>query len=175
MAATSLVPATTFEPPENQPPDISEIPENEPPTRSQKFDVVKEVAKKFGLRALGQVVKRAVWLIPFVPYVESYWDEPKTFEELQSSVSDPKIGYNIHHIAEQTQAEKEGYGRDLIDGPDNLVRIPTLKHWEITGWYGRKNENFDFISPRDYLRGKSWEEKMTVGKNALVEHGVLKP
>jgi hypothetical protein len=29
---------------------------------------------------------------------------------------------------EQTAAEQEGHSREDIDGPDNLVRIPTLNH-----------------------------------------------
>ena len=36
--------------------------------------------------------------------------------------------------------------------PENLVRIPTFKHWEITGWYMKKNFDYDGLSPRDYLR-----------------------
>ncbi len=28
----------------------------------------------------------------------------------------------------------------LIDGPDKLVRVPRLKHWEITGWFMRGNK-----------------------------------
>jgi hypothetical protein len=69
----------------------------------------------------------------------------------------------------------EKFSDDLIDGPDNLVRIPTLKHWQINGWYGRRSDEFGGLSPRDYLRGKSWEERRRVGINALTRYGVLKP
>ena len=31
------------------------------------------------------------------------------------------------------------------------------------------------LSPRDCLKGKSWDEKLRVGKIALIEFGVLKP
>jgi hypothetical protein len=55
------------------------------------------------------------------------------------------------------------------------VRVPTLKHWEITGWYMTKNKDFGGVSPRDYLRGKSWDEKVRVGRDALIRYKVLKP
>lgn len=121
------------------------------------------------------VVRTASWIYEFSQYINAYLDAPKTLVQLQNAVSEPAAGYDIHHIVEQTQAENEGYSRDLIDGRENLVRVPTLKHWEITGWYARENEGLGMKSPREYLRGKSWDEKMTMGKKALVKHGVLKP
>jgi len=63
----------------------------------------------------------------------------------------------------------------MIDGPDNLIRIPTLKHWQINGWYGTPNDEFSGLSPRNYLRGKSWGERMRVGEEALILFGVLQP
>ena len=63
----------------------------------------------------------------------------------------------------------------MIDGPDNLVRIPTLKHWQINGWYSTPNKDFGGLPPRDYLRGKSWDERERVGEMALVLYGVLAP
>jgi hypothetical protein len=65
--------------------------------------------------------------------------------------------------------------RSKIDARDNLVRIPTLKHHEITGWFGKPNKNYAGKSPREYLRGKDWAERTRVGRDALIEHKVLKP
>jgi hypothetical protein len=110
-----------------------------------------------------------------LPYIRAYLSPPKTLKELQQDVLNPQIGYDIHHIVEQTPAKKEEFSDDIIDGPDNLVRIPTLKHWQINGWYGRRSEEFGGLSPRDYLRGKSWEERRRVGIDALTRYGVLKP
>jgi hypothetical protein len=78
-------------------------------------------------------------------------------------------------MVEKTPARNEGFPQELIEGRENLVRIPTLKHWQINGWYSRRNDEYGDLSPRDYLRNKTWEEKVKVGKHALVEHGVLKP
>jgi len=51
---------------------------------------------------------------------------------------------------EQTAAAHEGYSQEDIDAPDNLVRIPTLKHWEITAWYMTPNADYNDLSPREF-------------------------
>lgn len=37
------------------------------------------------------------------------------------------------------------------------------------------NERYDYLSPREYLKGKSWDEKRNVVIQALIDFGVLKP
>ena len=76
---------------------------------------------------------------------------------------------------EQTSAAQDGFPEDMIDAPDNRLRIPTLKHWEINGWYSIPNKEFGWLSPRDYLQGKDWDERLRIGKLALIKFGVLKP
>jgi hypothetical protein len=107
-------------------------------------------------------------------HLQSYIDPPKTLEELQSAVSSPTPGSQIHHIVEQGPAAAEGFPRSTIDAPENLVRIPTLKHEEITGWYGKPNKRFGGLSPRGYLRGKNWTERTRVGMEALKYFEVLR-
>jgi hypothetical protein len=46
---------------------------------------------------------------------------------------------------------------------------------EITSWYMTKNKAYGGLSPREYLRGKDWAERTSVGVDALIDHGVLKP
>jgi hypothetical protein len=96
-------------------------------------------------------------------------------EELQQDALTPKVGYNIHHIVEQTSAAQDGFPQSMIDAPENLVRISTFVHWEINAWYSTPNDEFGGLSPRDYLRGKSWDERVRVGEMALVRFGVLAP
>jgi hypothetical protein len=156
------------------------IPDKRPLTPQERNKLIKQAAKwlaKTGIKLIPAVraLRIAAWMLEFAPYINAYLDAPKTLGQLQEAVSSPAAGYDIHHIVEQTPAENEGYSRDKIDGRDNLVRVPTLKHWEITGWYARKDEEFGMKSPREYLRGKSWDEKMAMGKRALIDHGVLKP
>lgn len=117
----------------------------------------------------------ASWLYDKYPYIKAYLDGPKPLDELQGDVGKPEKGYEVHHIVEQTAAAREGYSQEDIDAPDNLVRISTLKHWEITGWYMRGNERYGGLSPREYLREKDWDERRQVGLDSLIEAGVLKP
>ena len=57
----------------------------------------------------------------------------------------------------------DGFSRAQTEAPENLVRIPRLKHWRITAWFAAKNDDYGGLSPRDYLRGKSWNERWQVG------------
>jgi hypothetical protein len=124
--------------------------------------------------AFVNIAKTSAWLQTYSPIVESYNDPPKSLEELQQAVSTPAAGYDIHHVVEQAQAERDGFTRDVIDSPDNLVRSPTMKHQEINAWYQTKNDEFGGLSPRKYLSGRNWEVRRAVGLEALTIHGVLK-
>ena len=165
--------------------DRPNVPKERPPTARLRNRVIKEVAKWLAKAAAREVagpvgtllniVEAGSWLYEAYPYIRSYLDEPKTLDELHQAVRTRDVGYDIHHIVEQTPAEQDGYPRSLIDGPENLVRVPTLKHWEITGWYMTGNEDYGGLSPRAYLRGKNWEERRRVGLRALIRHGVLTP
>ena len=44
-----------------------------------------------------------------------------------------------------------------------------MKHWDINAWYQTKNEEFGGLSPREYLRGKNWEERRDVGLIAMIK------
>jgi hypothetical protein len=110
-----------------------------------------------------------------LPYIRAYLSPPKTLKELQQDAQNPETGYEIHHIVEQTPARDERFPESMIEGPDNLVRISTLKHRQISAWFQKKNDDFDGLSPRNYLRGKSWQEHRRVGIDALIRFGVLKP
>ena len=84
-------------------------------------------------------------------------------------------GYDDHHIVERTWAERSDFSRNEINDPENLVSIPRLKHYQITGWYSTKNDYFDCLTPREYLSDKSWEERRRIGLYALTRFRVLKP
>lgn len=107
------------------------------------------------------------------PYVQAYFDPPKSLEELEQAALVPQPGYDVHHIVEQASAQN-AEEKTRIEQPDNKVLIPTLKHWELNGWYERKDVRFGGTSPRDYLEGKSWEERQRVGLIGLRAVGVLK-
>lgn len=50
-----------------------------------------------------------------------------------------------------------------------------MKHEGINGWYQRRNPDYDWKSPREYLADKGWDVRKSVGLKALIEQGVLKP
>lgn len=120
-----------------------------------------------GLEVASWVVKEGL------PSIASYLDPPRTLEELRDAVSRPRAGYEIHHIVERNSAGD--HDSDRINSPENLVRIPTFKHHQITGWYMSRNRDYEWRRPRDVLREEDWETRFEVGLKALVDYGVLKP
>jgi len=109
-----------------------------------------------------------------LPYIKAYFDPPKLLAELNQAANDPQPGYDIHHIVEQATAATDGSERTRMNEPDNLARIPTLKHWELNGWYAKPNERFGDVSPRAYLKNKALRVRREVGLEGLREIGVLK-
>ena len=94
------------------------------------------------LKALKDVIKTAN-------------DPPATLTQLQENALKPsEPGYQNHHIDEQALLRSLGYSQSEIDRPDNIVRTPTLKHYQITGWYAERNSEYGGLSPREYLRSQ---------------------
>jgi hypothetical protein len=161
---------------EGEPGTPPKVPEQRPPTARVRNAIVKVVARWLRFTPLGRLatlVEVGSWLYDHSGHITAYLDAPKTLEELQRAVAEPETGYDIHHIVEQTPARQDGFDEALIEGRDNLVRIPTLKHWQITGWFMSKNELFGGLSPREYLVGKDWIERARVGLIPLRKFGVL--
>ncbi len=104
--------------------------------------------------AAAQAIAKGSWLYDALPIINSYLDAPKALEQLQQDASIAKSGYDRHHIVEQSSAAEDGYPQRMIEAPENLVRIPRMKHWQINAWYQSKTPEFGDMSPRDYLRGK---------------------
>jgi hypothetical protein len=167
-------------PPLDEPP---KIPPKLPDSVQAINDFLKAAARylsRFPKNPRAAIFSAALFAIKWlsdksIAYIEAYLDPPKTWEELQRDALNPQPGYDIHHPVEQTPARQDGFPESEIDGPNNRLRIPTLKHWEINGWYGTRNDEYGGLSPREYLRGKSWEERLRVAKEALIKFGVLKP
>lgn len=124
---------------------------------------------------VAAVAKIGIWVMTYSAEIQSYNDPAKSLEDLQRAASTPATGYDIHHIVEQTQARRDGFTREAIDSPDNLVRVPRLKHQEINAWYQKPNADYGWQTPREYLSGRNWEVRRAVGFEALIIHGVLKP
>ena len=164
--------------PDDQPP---KIPKKRPEKSSQRTGVLRTLtswARRFPTiagEAIAGLQKISDWMEAYKDLIEADRDPPKTMQELRAGVGKRRPGYDTHHIIEQTAAEYWGLTRSEIDDPSNLVSIPRLRHYQITGWYGTKNDKFNGLSPRDYLRDKGLEERRKVGIEALIDFKVLKP
>lgn len=86
-----------------------------------------------------------------------------------------ELGYEDHHIEERTLLGRLGFTKREINNQNNVVRIPILKHYDISGWYGKPNDDYGGSSPRDYLRDKDAAERRRVGLDALIRFEVMKP
>ena len=165
-------------PPLDEPP---EIPKQRPTTSVERTKYLRAaagwLARNSGPAAVAYVgmMNNVEWLKDYHALIQAARDEPKTLEELQQGVGQSRPDYDDHHIVEQTWAERFGFVRSEIDDPSNIVSIPRLTHYRITGWYGTPNVGFNGLSPREYLRDKSWEDRRRVGLDALVMFEVLKP
>lgn len=161
--------------PKLDPPDTPREPPKDKPSRLQAAKALaKQVLRRAGpIGALLTAIEVAEHYSE-IPSITSYQDAPKTLSELQQNAGQRRPGYEDHHIVEQGAGGREGFSRSQIDGADNVVSVPKYKHHEITGWYNTKNSNFGGLTPREYLRGKSWDEQVRVGLFAMRKFGVLK-
>ena len=155
--------------PTNDPP---EIPKERPLARARNI-LLRRLARKLG-PYVWFAVEAGSWIYDHKEEINSFFDPPESLEELQEAANHPEKGYDIHHIVERNSAAKDGSENRLINAPENLVRIPRWKHWELNSWYETENDEFGGQTPRRYLNGKSWEERRRVGLKALRRVGVLR-
>jgi hypothetical protein len=107
------------------------------------------------------------------PFVKAYFDSAQTLEALQEATLDPQPGYDVHHVVEGGTAQDAEEAK-RVNSRENKVSISALKHWELNAWYATKDVRFGGMSPRDYLQGKSWNERQRIGLIGLRTVGVLK-
>jgi hypothetical protein len=155
---------------------LPRVPQKKPPTAQERNRTARELAREGGQESLAAAIGAgATWLYEKAAEFYASFDGPKSLQELQDAASNPRPGYDIHHNVEKALALEDGFPKDIVDGPDKKVLIPRWKHWDINAWYQTKSEDFGGLSPREYLRGKNWEERVRIGHYALRKFGVLKP
>ncbi len=167
--------------PPNLPPieTLNSIPGAQPKTQQERNYIAQQVARNVRLAGeyLSEVATSAKhWLNEKYWEIRSFQDAPKSLGELHDGVFQAdKRGYDIHHIVERASARNDNYSDSVINRADNLVLIPRYKHWQINSWFETPEKNFDGLTPREYLKGKSWDEKRNMGLKALRDAGVLNP
>jgi hypothetical protein len=153
-----------------------ELPIDRPPRVAERVGLLKQLAEvviKSPLRWLA-ILDQSPWVKLSRYSIEPYNDPPKELGELISDVNSPRFGYQVHHIVEQSAARRDGFPEHVINSRENLVLVPTMKHWEITSWFMTSNDDYGGDSPRNYLQGRSWDVRKEVGLQALRRAKVLK-
>jgi hypothetical protein len=180
-------------PPEAGGDESPRIPAEPPDTAQERNSIVRRAAQWLAsaaaagasvvpdvrIRAFFYLLEATAWIVAYLPEIESYLDDPKTLEALQQAVADRQPGYQIHHIVEtQYNSNREDNNArrfaDRLEARENRVLIPTWKHVEISSWYSTHNDAYGGLTPRAYLRGRSWEQQYEVGLRTLRLYGVLK-
>lgn len=161
-----------------------QIPSRMPDSRDERMAFVRNAAR--WIAAVGR----------FAPIVDVYFgaleqvqeinrltamirtanDPARSLEELQRQVGmDSEPGYHDHHVVNQHVGNRAKFG-ELIDSKDNVVRIPELKHIEISRYYSTTIEWEDgtLMSPRDRLRTSDFETQRQFGYDVLRKFGVLR-
>ena len=87
------------------------------------FWVARQIIAKRG-KALFTILEQAGWLEPSIDIIRTFADPPKSLEKLQRSASPTEPGYDDHHIVEKTAALRDDFPSDIVNGRENLVRIP---------------------------------------------------
>jgi len=127
------------------------------------------------VHAIARMVDAAGWLADQYANIESYFDPPKTYEELSANarIKGPHPGYEDHHIVEQGR-QNDFLDQDQIQSPENIVRIPYYRHKDVQSYYQTTLEELGGLTPREYLKGKSFEEQFDFGLKALRKLGIVK-
>lgn len=124
--------------------------------------------------ALSQQLAEAPWLDGQVENIIADQDPPRDLDELiERAQHGPVRGYNRHHIVEKGKQNND-LSQEGLQSPENIALVPTYKHWKITNYYQLPQEETGWIPPREYLRGKSFEERYQFGLRVLRKFEVLK-
>ena len=135
--------------------------------------LIRSLASRFG-PYIWVAAEAGSWVYDHKAEINSFFDSPKSLQQLQDAANSPADGYDVHHVVERSSEARDGSEADLIDVPANRVRIPRWKHWEINRFYQTPNKDYGGLRPSEYLKGKSWEERTQVGLDALKKVGVLR-
>jgi hypothetical protein len=113
------------------------VPQQRPVTLRRRRSVLRAVIRylldsRLAPNQLRNIIRKAEWFAEqYGQAVESFFDEPRSLEELQARALRRRPGYDIHHIVEQTSARQDGYPEKMIEALENRVSVPRIAHWRI--------------------------------------------
>ena len=82
-------------------------------------------------------------------------------------------GYQYHHIVEEG-INTGAIPTSQLQSTDNIIRIPTLLHEEITAIYAGSAPDAPEMTLRQWLKGKSYQEQYEYGLKVMRELGILR-
>jgi hypothetical protein len=135
------------------------------------------------LDGIGRVVDSTSWMKDQVPNivaeVDFYQGAPYDLQDLIDDAKGPsQPGWQDHHIVEQGPQNDDlsPEEKQLIDDPEDIVRVPRYTHQQLTNYYRNVDDNppCNGLTPRQYLRGKSFEDRYQFGLNVLRKMGIIK-
>lgn len=157
-----------------------EIPQNMPETREERMAFVRAAASwLFGRSAIGVaaffgLLDQVDNIATLSHMIRTANDPPSPLGQLQRRAEGPsEPGYHDHHIVNQHQYNRNRFGDARVDQPGNVVRIPQLKHIELSKWYATRNPEYGGRSPQEVLRDLSWERQTEIGLERLRYFKVL--
>ena len=124
----------------------------------------------------GRVVDATHWIKDQAANIVSAVDfyqggPPYDLQELiDEAKTESKPGSQNHHIVEQGPQSKDLSPEDqkLINDSKNIIRLPTYLHQWVTNYYRIKDPDLG-MTPRQFLRGKSFEGRYQFGLKTLRE------
>jgi len=127
------------------------------------------------LAEIADALAHAEWIKGQLDNIIAAQDSPRILDDLIEGAQEkgPRQGYDNHHIIEQGPQNGD-VPPDIIEAPHNVVRIPRYRHWQINKYYRQPQEECGGLTPRDYLRSKSVQERYAFGLGVLRKFGVLK-
>jgi hypothetical protein len=127
------------------------------------------------LAEIADALSRADWIKDQLDNIVAAQDPPRSLDDLIDAAQDkgPRPGYDDHHIIEQGPQNSD-LPEEVVEARNNIVRIPRYKHWQINEYYQARREDLGWQTPREYLKGKSTEERYQFGLRVLRDVGVLK-
>jgi hypothetical protein len=160
--------------------DAPEIPQSMPSTREARMAFVRAAASWLvGLSAIAVstffgLLNQVDEIARLSHMIRTANDPPSSLEKLQRRAQGPgEPGYENHHIVNQHRHNLDKFGDSRLQAPENVVRIPQLKHIELSRWYATKNPRYGGRSPQEVLRSMSWEEQTQIGLERLRYFKVL--
>ncbi|HVM79116.1 MAG TPA: hypothetical protein VMU06_08855 [Stellaceae bacterium] len=128
------------------------------------------------MNATGLTDRIGGWMARQLARFLSRFDSAKSLDELIARAQGTEIdtlGYEKHHIVEEGP-NKGIIPDELLQGRENIVLVPYYLHRDISDYYSAKEPALGNMTPRDYLRGKSYAEQYRFGLWVLGKFGVLK-